>query len=247
MRKFFACLRCETKKLSLRKKYTVFSIIMAAICVLGTLLSTLLSKVTVSAQLKFTINMPMTILPMMTQFVIPLIAIMAACDLFASEYHNQTIKAQLMRPVSRFKIYLAKVIAVFLICAAIMLITFAAAAVCSLFSGTAENVPYSLGAYLLDLIPVFILILLAAALNQITKGPTSAMFLCIVVYILAKAIGVFVPVMDGLLFTSYMQWHRLWLGTAVHIKELSSKTLLLLGYGVTLFSAGYWLFLSREY
>ena len=36
---------------------------MAAICVLGTLLSALLSKVTASAQLKFTINMPMTILP----------------------------------------------------------------------------------------------------------------------------------------------------------------------------------------
>ena len=73
------------------------------------------------------------------------------------------------------------------------------------------------------------------------------MFLCIIVYIAAKAAGVVVPVLDGLLFTSYMQWHRLWLGAAVHLRELALKTLLLAGYGITLLSAGYWIFISREH
>lgn len=242
MRKFYACLMGETKKLTLRKKYTVLTIILVSICVLGALLSALLAKITALAQLKFTVNMPM-----MTQFVIPLVAIMASCDLFASEYHNRTIKAQLMRPVSGFKIYTAKVCAILIVCAAMMLVTFAAAAVCAAVSGTAENIGYSLKAYLVDLVPVFILILLAAFLNQITKGSTSAMFLCIIVYIVAKAAGVVVPVLDGLLFTSYMQWHRLWLGAAVHLRELALKTLLLAGYGITLLSAGYWMFISREH
>lgn len=246
MRKINACLLCELKKTYLRKKYTVFTCIMISICLIAALISFLLTRLSASVQLNFTLNMPMTLLPMMTQFVIPLTAIMATCDLFSDEYRNQVIKAQLMRPVSRFKIYLAKVIAVTVVCAIIMLVTFMTSVLCSLGLGTAENIGYSLGAYLLDIIPVVVLILMAAFLNQLTASPTSAMFLCIAVYILAKAAGILLPVADGILFTGYMQWHRLWLGTAIHLKELGLKIMLILGYGITFFSAGYRLFLNRE-
>lgn len=247
MRKFKACLMCELTKLRLKKKYTVFGIIVVSVCVIAAMIAALLRTVTASAELSIFINMPMVILPLMSVLVIPLIGIMAVCDLFSAEYYNKTVKAQLMRPVSRFKIYLSKVLAAWILCTVLMLLTFGVTAVCSLVLGTADNTLYSLGAYLVDLIPVFVFILLAALLNQVTKGSTSAMFLCIIVYIGIKAAGIIFPIVDGLMFTSYLQWHRIWLGTAVTLRELLSKTLLLTGYGVTFFSGGYWLFISREY
>ena len=49
---------------------------------------------------------------------------------------------------------------------------FIVAAICSAFGGGADGLLYAFGAYMIDLIPIFILILMAAFINQLTKSPT---------------------------------------------------------------------------
>lgn len=253
MRAFYACFAGEFRKLSLKKKYPILMIIGAAICVLFTLISVLAGKLFVKVTGIDSVgaivrNLPITILPLYSQIIIPLVAAMAACDLFATEYHDVSVKAQLIRPVTRFKIYLAKVCAVFAVCAIMFIAAFLVAAVCNVLSvGKFDGIWYSFFAYLIDLIPIMLVILLAALVNQCTKSSTSAMFLCIIIYILIKVGGMFIPMFDSMMFTGYMQWHKLWLGIMLPPRTLIAKCILILGYGITFFSTGYCMFLKREF
>lgn len=246
MRAFKACYIGEFKKLRLKKKYVGLTVVSAAICAFLALVSSFLGRFVTDGL--FLESIAITVMPVFTQLVMPLVAMMAACDLFAAEFRDLSIKAQLMRPVTRFKIYIAKLCAIFSVCATVFLSVFAAAAICDgVFAGSLAGVAYAFGAYLINLIALMPVILMAALINQFTKGSTSAMFLCIIVYILMKLIGVFVPVFDSLMFTGYLSWHKLWLGNMLPIGALFSKCILLLGYGITFFSGGYYLFLKREF
>ena len=244
---FKACFLGEFKKLAVRKKYIVISIISALICVLMTVGVSLAQRAVFASEYSFSVNVPMTVLPLFVSAVIPLIAMMAVCDLFSSEYHSLSIKAQLMRPVTRFAVYIAKILAPFVLSAAVLIGMFIVAAVCSVFGGGSDGLLYAFGAYMIDLIPILILILMLAFINQLTKSPTSAMFLCIVIYVAAKASGFFSAAGSNLLFTSYTEWHRLWLGATLPLGALVAKSALILGYGITFFSGGYLLFLKKEF
>ncbi len=248
MKSFVACFGGELKKLSLKKKYVVFIIISVCVCIGFALISALIANLAEKEASDIIGNMPITVLPAFTQLVLPLIAIMAVCDLFSSEYRDNSIKSTLMRPVTRIKVYGAKVLAVFVLCVVFMLCIFVGAAACDLvILGSTDGIIHGLLAYLLDTVPLFVIILMAALINQFTKGSTSAMFLCIIIYILAKIGGMFVPVLDSLLFTGYLQWHKLWLGIMLPPATMLAKCSLIAGYGITLFSIGYCLFLNREF
>ena len=150
-----------------------------------------------------------------------------------------------MRPVTRFKIYTAKLCAVFCICAAIFLSVFAVSAICDIVLG-AGAVGFAFGAYLINLVVLIPVILMSAVINQITKGSTSAMFLCIIAYILMRIAGIMFPLLDSLMFTGYLSWHKLWLPEMLPFSAIASKCALLFGYSLTFFSGGYFLFLKRE-
>ena len=186
---FKACFLGELKKLAVRKKYIVLSVIAAVICVATMLALGLANRLVGTSDISFTVNMPMMVLPMFVSVFVPLVAMMAVCDLFSTEYHSLSIRAQLMRPVTRFAVYIAKILAPLVLSAIVLAAMFIVAAICSAFGGGADGLLYAFGAYMIDLIPIFILILMAAFINQLTKSPTSAMFLCIVIYVAAKASG----------------------------------------------------------
>lgn len=244
---FKACFLGELKKLAVRKKYIVLSVIAAVICVATMLALGLANRLVGTSNISFTVNMPMMVLPMFVSVFVPLVAMMAVCDLFSTEYHSLSIRAQLMRPVTRFAVYIAKILAPLVLSAIVLAAMFIVAAICSAFGGGADGLLYAFGAYMIDLIPIFILILMAAFINQLTKSPTSAMFLCIVIYVAAKASGFFSAAGSNLLFTSYTEWHRIWLGATLPLGALVAKSALMLGYGITFFSGGYLLFLKKEF
>lgn len=247
VKSFAPCLCGELKKLAVRKKYLILTIVMAAVSAALTMLLMLAKEALSRESLSVTVNISMTLLPIFASAAVPLIGIMAVCDLFASEYHSTAIKAQLLRPVTRFKIYTAKLTAAWLMCALVMLAEFVVTALCSVFAGGGSGLWYAFGAYILDILPEIILILMAALINQCTKSPTSAMFLSIIIYLAAKLSGYVSASGGSMLFTSYMEWHRLWLGTALPMRDLLTKCALLFGYGLTFFSGGYLLFLKKEF
>lgn len=248
MKSFIAGFCGELKKLSLKKKYFVLMIISVCVCIGTALVSVLIANIVNADAPSFIENMPLAVLPVFTQVIMPLVAIMAVCDLFSTEYYDNSIKAILVRPITRVKVYTAKLLAVFSLCVIFMLCIFIGATLCDVvILKSMDGVIHGLLAYLIDTVPIFVVILMAALINQFTKGSTSAMFLCIIIYILAKIGGIFIPVLDSLLFTGFLQWHKLWLGIMLPPATMLAKCSLMLGYGITLFSIGYYMFLKREF
>lgn len=249
MKTFTASLQNEMKKLTTRKKFLVFLIIEIVICLLSSLVNLAISKASsgmIPTSLMLS-NMPMSMLSFFIQIYIPLIIFMATCDLFVGEVHDGTIRATFMRPVSRFKQYFSKILAILILSgvylmALFLLTTVIKAVTAHSMVGLGQNFL----AYFLDLIPLIVLILFAAMLNQFSNSPSLSIVICVILYIALYIIGILVPIMSGLFFTGYLQWHNLWLGITIPFKAMITKMGILIGYGMIFGCVGYYLFERRE-
>jgi len=181
---------------------------------------------------------------------LPIIVFMAVTDLFCSEFRNNNIKISLMRPISRFKIYISKTLAVLCLAAINLGAFFLASSLLEVafnVSGALPNIGLSFAAFAVNLIPLLVLILMATVINQITSGSSLAMFLCIAVYAVLQYASIFVDWANGIFFVQYMQWDRILIGTMLPFGALFSRITLVLGYGVTFLVAGVWLFDRKEF
>jgi ABC-2 type transport system permease protein len=237
----------EFQKLLAKKKYIVFFIIEISICVLILLIESALNRVSAGIIEFGAVDMSLMMLTFFIQVYVPLIIFMASCDTFSSEIQDGTVKAVLMRPVSRLKIFLSKITAVMLLAVAYLASLFLVTILLeALFSGGIRSFWVSFGAYILDIVPLFILVLMAVFINQLTKSPTLAMFMLILIYALLSIVGIFIPQLSGLLFTGYSQWHNIWIGQTIPFMPMLSKIGLLAGYGAVFMSGAYYLFDRRE-
>lgn len=252
MTTFIASLQNELMKIFTRKKFFVLLIIEVLICILCGGVNYLIGKASagaVSASLMLS-NMPMNMLSFFIQIYIPLMILMASCDLFASEVQDGTIRASFMRPVSRFKLYASKITAITIMAVIYLVVLFILTTVIKLLAGTgiasATGIVDSFFAYFLDIFPMIVLVLFAAMLNQFLNSPSLSIVICVIIYIGLYILGIVVPQASGLLFTGYSQWHNLWLGVTLPITAMLSKIGILLGYGLIFGCIGYYLFERKE-
>ncbi len=252
MKVFKGCYQNELFKIFSRKKYFVFMIIEALVCLLSVLMNLAVQKASGmdgAANIMLG-NMPMNMLSFALQLFIPLIVFMAVCDLFTSEIHDGTIRASYMRPVSRFKLFTAKVAATGTMAMVYLAIIFVVTVSIKMIAGGggagSMGVFETLLAYLLDIFPLMIVVLFAVFLNQFLNSPSLSIVLCVIIYAGLYIMGLFEPQFSTLLFTGYSQWHNLWLGVMLPVGALIKKTTLLLGYAVIFASVGYYLFERKE-
>lgn len=239
----------ELYKLAVKKKYIVFIILAVLICFFKVGMSWAVNAVSKGELTLRASNISMTMLTFFAELYIPLISFMAVTDLFCTEFHDDTIKAVLMRPVSRWKIMVTKLAAAATVCALYYIVVFIACTVLEFIFGTpsAARIAASFGSYILDIIPLCVVMLMTVLVNMITKSTTLAMFLSIIVYAFFKAVYIFGGGFGGMLFTSYMQWHKLWIGVTLPVAALIMKIGILAGWGVILYTASYMLFERKEF
>lgn len=250
MSTFLLSYRIELSKLLSRKKYIVFIVIGVVICFIRVCTGWISSLISGGAfELKLS-NMALEMLPFFAEIFIPLIVFMAVSDLFSSEFHDNTIKAMLLRPVTRFKLMISKSLACFSVGAAVFIAIYLASTVFEAVFGSRERLGdymlMNLGAYLLDLVPVFVLVLMSVLVNIICKTPTLSMFVCFLTYAVMKYCNYFVPSVNNILFTSYNQWHKLWIGAAIPARAMSSKIFLIIGSVIIFLTAAYYLFDKKD-
>lgn len=239
--------KSELQKLLTRKKYLVITILGALICLLRLGGNLLIAKVS-GGEVIIKSNLIMSMLGFVTDIIIPLIVFMAVTDLFASEVQEDTLKASLMRPLTRFKVMTSKSLAVFILSCAVMLVMFIACLVMQIVSGNSLSiVPQSLAAYLIDMIPIISLVAMALLINMISKSPTLAMLLCIVVYIFFKYLNLYVSPLGQMVFTAYTQWHKIWIGSLLPIGALMAKAGILFGSVLILYTLSYIMFDSKDF
>jgi len=248
MSAFSGSIKNEYIKLASRKKYIVFLIIEAIICICVMLVQTAANKALSGSVVVQISNMAMGMLTFFIQVYIPLVVFMACSDLFSAEMQDNSIKAILMRPVSRFKIFFSKTLAIVLFAAQYLVALLLITSVLEVISGgSIRDFWLNLGAYLLDIIPLTVLVLMAVFINQFTKSSSLTMFLCIIIYAILYVLGIIFPTASGLFFTGYMQWHKLWLGFTIPFSAMLSKIGILFGYGLVFAGAGFYLFDKRDF
>lgn len=247
MNTFLSSYKIELYKLLLRKKYIVFTIIGIIICIfkVGIMLAVnALSKGNITMQLG---NLPIDMLMFFAEIFLPLIVFMASTDLLSSEFQDNTIRAMLLRPVTRFKLLLSKSMASFTITAGIFMLIYIVCTVLSLLFGTDNRyILQNLCAYLIDLIPMLVLVLMSVLINLICKSPTLSMFICFLIYAVMKYCNYFVPLVNNILFTSFNRWHQLWIGSTLPLSALFPKIFLLLGSAILFFTLSYYLFDKKD-
>lgn len=237
----------ELIKLLSKKKYIALLIIAFLICFGRSGIDFLLSKLA-QMQIKNS-NMIMELFPFFAEIYIPLIIFMAVCDLFSSEMSDLTIKASLVRPITRFKLMSAKIFSCFFVGVLFFVFIYVICAVLQRMFGKISTVYYfkSAAAYLIDLVPMYVLVLFAVLVNMMCKSPTFSMFMTIVSYAVLKYCNYFSPILNNLIFTSYMQWHKLLIGSMIPFGALMPKIAVLLSSATVLYTVDFILFDKKEY
>lgn len=242
-------LKNELEKLIARKKYIVFLILDAAGCLFFALMQMLTQLVAgsdIDMSGLFDEILISAIGPYLL-FFIPLMALLAAGDLFSGEYHDLSIRAMLLRPVERWQLFCAKTIAVFLLCTVFIFAhLFFLFLVKLIFAHTAAGILYAFGAYLLDLIPTAVLVLFFVCIHQFVKSSGSAVALSVVSYLVLVCVGRYVTFAGGLVFTEYLNWHSIWLGAIPPLLVVLPKVGIVLGSAIVLYCGGYYLFERKE-
>ncbi|HEX9024950.1 MAG TPA: ABC transporter permease subunit [Clostridium sp.] len=194
-------------------------------------------------------NLPLNILSILTNVLIPLVIFMAVADLFAAEQENGTIKAIITRPMSRNEILVSKMISILIYVISILVITFIVSSVMGIFFGrtTVINIPEIFIAYVVSIFPIIPTILLSILISQLSKSSSSSVMLSVLVYIIIMLSGIVIPSISSMIFISYTNWYKLFIGAQMPIKSILTIIGLLLGYSLVFFSGAYALFEKKEY
>ena len=249
---FFSSWRNEWQKLISRKKYFVFLLIGIALCLLWAALGRMISNFA-NAQGGFTLTLaptPMGMLPFFLQILVPFLMFMGITDLLTIECAENTMKAMICRPIERWKLYAAKLMAVITYAALYLACVFIACAVLNQIFGkplTVNALLTSLISYALTLIPLAILACFASLVALCGKSGTLTMFLLLIIYLLLNVLPIVFPILSEMLFTSYLSWYRLWIGALPSVSKLIHMLLIVLGYGSVFFIAGSLFFDRKEY
>lgn len=247
MRALLLSTKNELSKLFMKKKYLVITILGALVCIMRLGGTMLIAKVS-GGEVVIKSNLIMEMLSFVVDILVPLIVFMGVTDLFASEVQEDNLKASLMRPLTRFKVLTSKSLAVFLLGCIAILAMFVICLIIQIISGNSlAAVPQTFAAYLIDMIPVLSLVAMAVFINMLSKSPTLAMLLCIVVYIFFKYLNFYVSPTGQMIFTAYSQWHKIWIGSHLPLGALLSKIGILLGSTLILFTSSYIMFDRKDY
>lgn len=238
----------ELKKLLMKKKYLVLTVLGAIICILRIGGNVLVSKIT-GGEVVIKSNLIMEMVGFVFDILVPLIIFMAVTDLFASEVQEDSMKASLLKPLTRFKVMTSKSLAVFVLGCMVTLAMFVISLIVQIVSGNSlRSVPTTFAAYLIDMIPLIAIVSMALLINMISKSPTLAMLLCIVVYVFFKYLNYYyITPVGQMVFTAYSQWHKIWIGNVLPFTALISKIGILFGSILILYTLSYIIFDSKDY
>lgn len=239
----------ELQKLFLRKKYIAFISISILIPLVAAFSFNLLqNKLGIFAV--NTSSFSVLILGIFTKFLLPLYIFSSAADVFSGELGNKTLKLTLLRPITRFKVFLSKTISIGIFITLNLGIIFIFTLVAGLFINStnqlASGVFQTLLAYILAIFPMLFLVIFAVFIAQFFKGSGSALTTCVFVYLVAKVIPFFSSSLAKINPFAYSDWYLMWIGSSFDLVKLLNVFLLLLSYSLILFAAGFYFFDKRD-
>lgn len=236
----------EIFKMSKKKKITAalifsfFSVVVTAIAVYAI---NNFAGISITGSSEFSI----IVLTVLSYTFFPLFTAFICIDMFAGEFADHTIKFTLTGPASRVKVFWGKILGIAsFIMANLILVMFLTLVVSLFINRSMPNFFKILIAYIMEFFPIFIFALAVVLISNIAKGTTSAFMLSVLVFLVFNGVGLAFPYLKSLLFTAAFDWYRLALGSYINFSKILRVFLILLGYGIMLFTAGYYLFENKD-
>lgn len=247
---FQAALLNELEKLYKKKKVLVAILLSLAVIVIG-------QSVIVGVRSGFglrgtgSVEFPMLVLSIVVNTILPLFTALVAIDSFSGEFTQNSMRITLTRPVSRFKIYTAKITAIvlFILGALLLLLVFSLLAgfIFNTNSATLDSLGRTVFSYLVSLLPLTVLALAIALLANIFKSGIAVFFVSILTFLALKVLGVLFSQYSSLFLTTQLDWYNLFLVNSFPILKILRQFLIMLGSGIMLFTAGFYIFDKKEF
>lgn len=236
----------ELYKIAKKKKIIVAGILsLAAVAVAALIVGSMknFAGINVVGSSEFSI----IVLSVLNYTLIPLFTAFICIDMFGGEFTEHTIKLTLTRPVSRFKIFLAKTLAAATFILANLLFVMVISLIGTFIIGTSKlSVLDIIITYLVSFFPLMVFALMAILLSNLMRGTVSAFLLTVILYLVMLGVGLFNPAAQSFFFTTAFDWYILFLGSFFNVQKVLRVFCILMGYGLAFFSLGYLLFDRRD-
>jgi ABC-2 type transport system permease protein len=236
----------EMFKISKKKKiksaliFSLLSVIVAAVVVYSL---NNFAGVSVTGSSDFSVM----VLTVLSYSLFPLFTAFVCIDIFAGEFADNTIKFTLTGPASRLKVFCGKILAVGTFIIINLMVTAFFSFLFSLFiNGGVSNPLRIITSYIMAFLPIFIFALMVALISNFSKGTTSAFMLSIFVFLVFNGLSLAFPLIRSFVFTSSFDWYKLVLGSYINFGKIFRMFLILVGYGIMLFAAGYYQFEKKD-
>jgi ABC-2 type transport system permease protein len=240
----------EIEKLYKKKKALVGVIISLLVIILGQLAATGLSTgfgLRATGSMEF----PIMVLSVIANSILPLFTALVTIDSFSGEFAQNTMKIALTRPISRLKFFAAKLAAIACFIMAnllfVMIFSIIAGVIFNTNSFTLNSFIRIILAYIVTVFPMIILSLVIIIFTNVIRSGIGVFFLSILAFIVLKAIGIIFSQYSSILFTSMLSWFNLWLMNELPLLKIFRQFMLMLGYGIILFTGGFCLFDKKEF
>lgn len=247
---FKAALINELEKLYKKKKVIVAAIVSLIFIILGQLSITVIRSGFGIRGVSST-EFPLLVLSVVVNTILPLFTALVTIDSFSGEFSHNTMKITITRPVTRLKFFAAKISSIFIfILINLMFVMIFSTIVGIIFNSnsfTLQGIIRILISYVVTLIPMTVLALVIVLLTNILHSGISVFFVTILIFLLFKGLGIIFSSYSSLLFTSMLDWYKIWITSNVSILKIFRQFMIMFSYDILLFTGAYYLFDKKDF
>lgn len=248
MNAVFTGTKNEIFKIFSKKKF-VFLSLLSIFITLSVVAANLTANKRLGGPLLNYSTIPVTVLDFLTSVVLPLFILMLTSDLFSGEFSDNSIILSLVRPITRSKLYLSKIIAMGVSILILLIGTFVVSEIASLIGGNINSclmkLPSNFTAYVSAFVPMVFLAIITAFAAQFTKNGSLTVVIMILSLIIISAASIFFPEIKPFMPTTYLTWYKNFYNN-LNIPKIINELLYMLGYGIIFMFAGSYLFYRRD-
>ncbi|OPZ93946.1 MAG: ABC-2 family transporter protein [Firmicutes bacterium ADurb.Bin419] len=235
------------KIISKRKFIFLFSI--SILITIAASVINLLADRNLGAPLLNNAHLPITVLDFMSSLILPLFVLMLTSDLFSGEYSDNSIVMTLVRPITRNKLYISKILAIGISILGLLLGTFIISLAASLLGGNLsdcmDKLPSNFISYVSSVMPMLLIAIITAFAAQFTKNGSLTVVIMIMASVLMSAASLFIPELATFAPTTYLSWHRNFY-SELNLQVITNEFLYMLAYGIIFMFAGTYLFAKKD-
>lgn len=238
----------ETFKIFSKKKFIFLFSLSIIISILASTIN-LITNRSLGGPLLNNATIPVTVLNFMSSLFLPLFILMLTSDLFSGEFSDNSIIMSLVRPITRNKLYISKILAIGVSVLFLLLGTFLISVIASFiggnFSSCLAKLLSNFISYVSTVVPMLLIAIITAFTSQFTKNGSLTVVIMICASLLISVVSIIFPEIMPFMPTTYLTWHQNFYSNLDFFKIIN-ELLYILAYGIIFMFAGAYLFHQKD-